>query len=266
MRTSLACSRRQPRRLRLVKHRLQIVDDSNQLARTAAGLITDRILETTARGQLFSIALSGGSTPKSLYELLANPAAEFRARIHWDQVHFFWTDERNVPPDDRDSNYRMAFEAMLSHVPVSPLNVHRVRTEVGDTNDAASDYEKQLCDFFTLEPGEFPSFDLILLGLGTDGHTASIFPASSLLHERDRLVANPWVESLRSYRITLTLPVLNNGQLVLFLVSGEEKAKTLRDVLQTQPNPDRLPAQAVNPTKGELLWLVDAAAAKLLQS
>lgn len=175
--------------------------------------------------------------------MLADPDEPFRALVPWSNIHFFWSDERHVPPDHPESNFRMAYEAMLSHVPVVKENVHRVLSENPDADAAARAYEE------TLRP-----LDLILLGLGMDGHTASIFPGSEVLHETKRLVAAPWVEHLNAYRITMTLPLINSAASVLFLVSGAEKAGIVREVLHGPPN--RYPAQEVRPTNGELLWML----------
>lgn len=221
---------------------LEILGTPEELAKAAAELFVKRGLST--------IALSGGSTPKRLYQLLADPNEPFREQVPWSTIKFFWTDERHVPPDHPESNYRMANEAMLAHVPVTRDNVHRIKSENPIAAEAARQYE-----------AEVPSrFDLILLGLGTDGHTASIFPASEVLHETERLVAAPWVESLKSYRITMTLPLINNAASVVFLVSGVEKAEIVREVLR---GPKRYPAQEVRPAN-ELVWMLDRAAAEKL--
>ena len=226
---------------------IKILPNSRDLARAAAGLFVER-----GRG---SVALSGGSTPKLLFELLADPNEPFRDRIAWPDIHFFWSDERHVPPDHPDSNYRMANEAMLSRVPVAKNNVHRVPSENQSAVEAASEYEQTLIE---TTQQLLPQLDLILLGLGPDGHTASIFPGSEVLHETKRLVVAPWVEKFQTYRITMTLPLLNNGALIVFLVSGSEKAKIVKEVLE---GPEQYPAQAVTPTNGELLWLLDQDAA-----
>ena len=210
------------------------------------------------------MALSGGSTPKKMFAMLANDAA-LRNRMPWSRVHFFWGDERHVPPDHTDSNFRMANETMLSRVPVPPENIHRIRAENPDAGKAAEDYEQELREFFMLGPEQLPPFDCVFLGMGTDGHTASLFPGTKALQERKRLVVPNWVDKFQSYRITLTPPVLNNADLVIFLVSGEEKAQPLRTVLEGQKQPDRLPSQLIEPTHGKLLWLVDRAAAGLLK-
>jgi 6-phosphogluconolactonase len=186
--------------------------------------------------------------------------------VPWGTTHFFWGDERHVPPDHPDSNYRMAREAMLSQVPVPPQNVHRIPAENPDASQAAQDYDHELREFFRLPSGQFPRFDLILLGMGPDGHTASLFPGTTAVREQKALVAALWVETLRSHRITLTPPVLNNAACVIFLVSGEQKAETLREVIEGDYQPDRLPAQVVRPASGRVLWLVDRAAGRLLSS
>lgn len=209
------------------------------------------------------MALSGGSTPRNLYALLANDRA-LRVAVPWEKTHFFWGDERHVPPDHADSNYRMAHEAMLSKVPVPPANVHRIQGEQWDAGQAAEAYERTLREYFRIAAGQFPCFDLVLLGMGPDGHTASLFPGTTALREQVHLVTANWVEKFNAYRITLTPPVLNRAACVLFLVSGEEKAETLRAVLQGEEQPDRFPAQLIHPTGGSLVWLVDRAAARLL--
>ena len=207
-----------------------------------------------------SVALSGGSTPRALYQLLADPNEPFREQIAWDKTHFFFTDERHVPPDHPDSNYRMVNEAMFSRVPVPQQNIHRILAEQPIAQAAADAYESDLRKFF----GEaIPAFDLIFLGLGEEGHTASLFPHSSALKETERLVAAPLVEKLNTYRITMTLPVLNNGKSVVFLVTGASKAEILRVVIETDKKPDLYPAQAISPTNGAVSWLVDKAAARL---
>lgn len=241
-----------------MKPAIEILADAEALAHEAATLILAQSLEVVSVKGTFSIGLSGGSTPKKLYELLANPNKEFFGQAPWDRTHYFWTDERHVAPDHPESNYRMANEAMLAHVPVPNDNVHRVLGELTSAQEAATQYQSQLTMFF----GELPRLDLVLLGMGTDGHTASIFPGSEVLTEKRRLVSAPWVEKLNSYRITLTLPVLNNANAVVFLVSGEEKADILREVLK---GPDaRFPAQAIQPTHGTLRWLLDSAAGSRL--
>jgi len=226
---------------------IEIYSDANELALAAAEYFVAQCPET--------VALSGGSTPKLMFQVLAE---QFRDEVSWDKVQFFWSDERHVPPDDPESNYRMANEALLSHVPVSADNVHRIRGENPDAAAVASEYEQTIIQ---VTNQTLPRLDLIFLGLGTDGHTASIFPGSEVLHETKRLVAAPYVEKFKSYRITMTLPLLNNGASVVFLVSGAEKAEIVREVLQGER---KYPAQAVNPTQGELIWMLDKDAASKL--
>ena len=234
---------------------IQVFSDSKELARGAAEYFVARSEEAVTQKGFFTVALSGGSTPKALYQLLADASEPFHAQVPWSRTHFFWSDERHVPPDHPDSNYRMTHEAMLAHVPVPESNVHRVHSENPNADEAAREYEQTLLQ---LTKQTLPQLDLILLGLGPDGHTASIFPDSEVLHETERLVAAPWVEKFNTHRITMTLPLLNNGATVLFLVSGAEKAEIVKAVLN---GPKEFPAQFVQPTHGQLLWLLDKDAA-----
>jgi 6-phosphogluconolactonase len=207
--------------------------------------------------------LSGGSTPKSLYTLLATNA---RIALPWDRMFFFWGDERHVPPTDADSNYRMANETMLSKVPVPPENIFRIATENPDAAAAAAAYEQTLRKFFALNAGEVPHFDLILLGMGPDGHAASLFPGTDGLQEKSKLVIANWVEKLKTTRISFTLPVLNAARCVMFLVSGTDKAPMLKTVLEGDAPGEQYPAKLVRPAGGKLIWLVDRAAASQLSN
>jgi 6-phosphogluconolactonase len=211
----------------------------------------------------FTLALAGGSTPKSLYTLLATNA---RTSLPWERTFFFWSDERHVPPTDPDSNYRMAQEAMLSKVPVPASNVLRVPAEMPDAAAAAEAYEQTLQRFFALQSEQVPRFDLILLGMGPDGHTASLFPETAALREKSRLVVANWVEKLKTSRITFTLPLLNAANSVAFLVSGTDKAPALKAVLESDNPGEQYPARLVRPTDGKLLWFVDRAAASELSN
>ena len=202
----------------------------------------------------FTVALSGGSTPKALYSLLAT-----RSNIPWDKIYFFWGDERHVPPDQPESNYRMANEALLSKVPVRPENIFRIHAEEKDAAAAALQYEQSLKIFSACLPGQFPRFDLVLLGTGPDGHTASLFPGTTALNETQRLVVANWVPKFNTHRITVTFPVLNAAACVMFLASGPDKAAILREILED--GAADLPSQSVQPTNGALIWLVDQAAA-----
>jgi 6-phosphogluconolactonase len=219
--------------------------------------------DAVAKRGRFTIALSGGSTPKNLYTLIAANAS---ATLPWAQMFFFWGDERHVPPEDADSNYRMAKEALLSKVPIAPGNVFPVPAEIEDAAAAADAYEQTVRKFFGLAPGEFPRFDLILLGMGPDGHTASLFPETAALQEKSRLVVANWVEKLKASRITFTLPVLNAARCVAFLVSGEDKAAVLHEVLEGSAPPEKYPSKLVKPTNGKLIWFVDRAAASQLST
>jgi 6-phosphogluconolactonase len=206
------------------------------------------------------VALAGGSTPRELYRLLAADHA-VRETVSWRDVHVFWGDERHVPPAHDESNFRMAREALLDHVPVPSRQVHRIEAEDPDAGRAAAAYELALRTAFGLEKGEWPAFDLVLLGMGADGHTASLFPGSEATRERERLIVAPFVERLGAHRITMTPPVLTHARDVAVLVAGSEKAQTLREVLEGPPVPDRLPIQCLRDSTGAVTWLVDAAAA-----
>ena len=207
----------------------------------------------------FTVALAGGSTPKNLYSLLAT-----KPGVPWDQIYFFFGDERHVPPGHNDSNFRMASESMLSKVPTPKDHVFRVPAEIPDAAKVAQSYEQSIREFFKLKDDALPRFDLILLGMGPDGHTASLFPGTAALRERERLVVENWVEKFKTWRITFTYPVLNNAANVVFLAAGAEKQDMLRTVLQGKRDPETYPSQNVHPEHGRLLWLVDrAASAKL---
>jgi 6-phosphogluconolactonase len=209
----------------------------------------------------FTIALSGGSTPKALYTLLASNA---KPTLPWTQTYFFWSDERHVPPKDPESNYRMADEAMLSKIPVPASNVFRVPAENPDADAAAAAYDEILRKFFAVEPGKFPRFDLVLLGLGPDGHTASLFPETAALQEKSRLVVANWVEKMKTYRITFTLPLINAAECVAFLVSGGDKSAVLHEVLEGNTPGEKFPSKLVHPANGKLIWFIDRAAASEL--
>jgi 6-phosphogluconolactonase len=229
-----------------------------ELFEAAAEIVVHSTEEAVAERGRFTIALSGGSTPKSLFNLLATNA---RTSLPWDRMFFFWGDERHVPPTDPESNYRMADEAMLAKIPVAAANVFRIPAENPDADAAAAAYEETLRKFFALSPGEFPRFDLILLGMGPDGHTASLFPGTAALGEKSRLVVANWVEKFKTSRITFTLPVLNAARCVAFLVSGTDKAEALRAVLESDVPSEQYPSKLVSPSDGKLIWLVDRAAA-----
>jgi 6-phosphogluconolactonase len=204
----------------------------------------------------FTVALSGGSTPRGLHQELVT---DFASRLDWSKVFFFWGDERHVPPESPESNYRMAKETLLSKLPIPPENVFRVPSELPDARQAAAKYEQKLQEFFQLKRDSLPRFDFILLGMGPDGHTASLFPGTAALQEKDHLVVANWIDKLNTFRITFSYPVLNNAACVIFLVSGDEKAEMVRRALK-DPTAN-LPCQKVLPVDGELLWYLDKGAA-----
>lgn len=231
-----------------------IFDSANELAAGTAGFIAARAQEAIAARGRFDVALSGGSTPLSAYAHLAAPP--LRETVDWPNVHIFWSDERCVPPDDAQSNYAAAKAALLDHVAIPQANIHRMRGEL-PPNQAAEDYRQQLAEHF--HTPAFPVFDLILLGLGTDGHTASLFPGSAALRTGEVPVTENYVSSLESWRLTFTLPLINSARNVTFMVSGAGKAAMVGEVLTPGGRP--LPAKAVNPHSGGLTWLLDAEAA-----
>jgi len=236
------------------KYRLEVVEDPDELALAAAQWIVQTIQAHLQVAEHFSLVLSGGSTPQALYRQLAR--FPYAAEVDWARLHIFWGDERCVPPDHPQSNYRMACQALLGHVPVPPEHIHRIRGELLP-EEAAQAYAQELAQFF----GERqPQFDLVLLGMGADGHTASLFPHSAALKETHKWVAENYTSSQTSWRITLTIPALNAARQVAFLVSGADKANTLQRVLEGPYQPDELPAQFIQPA----VWLVDAAAASRL--
>lgn len=242
---------------------IRTLNTPQELYEAAAELVASTASEAVAERGRFTIALSGGSTPKNLYTLLATNA---RTSLPWDRMFFFWGDERQVPPTDAESNFRMANEAMLSKVPVAPGNVFRVEAEKPNAGAAATAYEQTLRKFFALEAGQIPAFDLILLGMGPDGHTASLFPGTTALQEKSKLVVANWVEKLKTSRITLTLSVLNAARCVAFLVSGTDKAPVLKSVLEGDAPGEQYPAKLIRPAQGKLIWLLDRAAASGLSS
>lgn len=242
---------------------LLVVADPVALAREAAKRVVAIAEEAVIRTGRFTVALSGGSTPKRLYSLLA--AAPYCTRLPWQKTHIFWGDERAVPPTHPDSNFGIAKATLLSRVSVPADQVHRMRAERADLDAAASEYEAEIARTFAAHPAdEPPAFDLILLGLGTDGHTASLFPYTQALRETTRWVAPNYVPTLQTHRLTLTAPLLNRAATILFLVSGTDKASALQAVLEGPTDPEQLPAQLIQPVAGRLVWLVDQAAASRL--
>lgn len=240
-----------------------VVPDAPALARAVAEqVVTCATTAIRARGQCL-LALAGGSTPSAAYAALASEP--FRHKLDWSRLHVVWGDERCVPPDDPRSNYRMAREALLDHVPLPPATIHRIAGEL-DPAQAASDYESQLRSLVGLgAPDTEAGLDLVLLGMGSDGHTASLFPGKAAVRERVRWVMAEFIEAVGMWRVTLTPVAINASRQVSFVVSGAAKARRLQEVLEGPRVPDRLPAQSVRPTHGRLTWLVDEAAATHLE-
>jgi len=237
-----------------------IFDNSEQLAEAAAERFVSDAQDAITRHGRFSVALAGGNTPKRVYELLASEP--YVSRIDWSSVHLFFGDERCVPPDHADSNYRMVNESLISRVSIPPENVHCIAGE-GDPVISAHRYEEELRGFFA--GSSWPRFDLVLLGMGEDGHTASLFPGTSALNETKAWVVANWVEKFGAFRITLTAPAMNHAAHIVFLITGEAKARRLAEVLNVPAEPERLPVQLIDPVDGTLEWLVDKAAASLLE-
>ena len=239
----------------------RVLADGAALARAAAEEVVRIANEAVAARGKFTLALAGGSTPKALYSLLAGDS-QLHAAMPWTRTHCFWSDERHVAPDSAESNFRMANETMLAHVPVPHEHIHRVRSEEPHAARAAEEYERTLRTVFGGEA--MPRFDLILLGMGTDGHTASLFPNTSALTEKQHWVMANWVPKLNTWRVTFTAPLINNAANVLFLVAGADKAEPLHSVLKGVRQPEQYPSQLVQPSAGRLLWLVDVAAGQSL--
>lgn len=239
---------------------LHVYDNAEQLARAAAELFVSLSASAIHVRGRFRVVLSGGSTPRRVYELLATN--EFSRRVDWHAVELFWGDERYVPAEDHESNYRMTSETLLRNIPIPLENIHRIRTEINPPSAAASAYEIEIRNSFP-SASSIPQFDLIFLGLGTNGHAASLFPHTAVLNEHSRLVAAEFVTEVNMWRITVTVPLLNRGRTVAFLVEGQPKAEVLHEVLLGPSDPQRLPAQLIAP-EGKLLWMMDEAAATLV--
>jgi 6-phosphogluconolactonase len=238
--------------------------DPAATARRAAQYFVEMAGEAVAAHGRARIAISGGSTPKATFALLADPSQPWRAHMPWENLELYWVDERCVPPNHADSNYRMTREAMLDQVPIRPEQIHRMEGEL-DPETAAARYESALRNSFRLEGAESPRFDLIALGMGPDGHCASLFPHTAAIHELSRLVvANHVPQQKDSWRITLTWPVINHASSVFFLIAGEDKASVLNEVLTGPHDPERLPSQLIWPASGILTLILDKAAAALL--
>ncbi len=243
--------------------KVEIFSGLEDLSRAAAVRFTGLARERVQQGKVFTAALSGGSTPRTFLEILANP--EFSQRIQWESVHLFQVDERCVPPDHLQSNYRMIHGTLLRPVPAAADNFHRMKAELEDREAASAEYEAEIHRVLPPPEGRLPCFDLIFLGLGSDGHTASLFPGSTALAETSKWVCPNYVEKLQMHRLTLTYPVLNAASEIVFLIAGAGKAEILRQVLEGPRAPEHLPAQGIQPTEGRVSWYLDRAAAQLLR-
>lgn len=238
--------------------------DTAALARRAAQQFVEKAIESVAARGRARIAISGGSTPKAAFELMADPQQPWRKQMPWDKLELYWVDERCVPPDHPDSNYRMTRQALLDRVPLNAGQVHRMEGEL-EPEAAAARYESDLRNGFRLEGAETPRFDLVQLGMGPDGHTASLFPHTAAIHELGRIaIANHVPQQKESWRITLTWPVINQGASVFFLIGGAEKAQRVKEVFMGSRDPERLPSQLIWPASGILTLILDRDAAALL--
>ena len=244
------------------KPSIRIFDDLDALSRAAASLFMETAARAISQRGRFLVALSGGSTPVGLYELLAQ--APYRQQMDWEQVHVFWGDERCVPVEDAENNYRQARDTLLSRVPIRAQNIHRIRSEL-EPAAAAEDYARVLKRFAGAAL-DWPRFDLVLLGMGEDGHTASLFPGSAVQLSTPTLGVTAHYQDRPANRVTLTPLVLNAARRIIFMVSGAGKAQTIANVLYGEYQPERLPAQRIRPTAGELIWMLDSPAAAGLGS
>jgi 6-phosphogluconolactonase len=246
---------------------IEIAPDAEALAHLAAEAFCSSATRAIAQRGKFTVALSGGRTPKALYQLLAK-GISYHGSLRWEDVYFFFGDERHVPPEHTESNFRMVNEALFKPASVPLENIFRVHAELPDADEAAAMYQKSMVDFFSpdlaLEDG-FPVFDLILLGTGPDGHTASLFPGSDALIEKRKWVVANWVAKFASRRITLTLPVLNRAREVLVLVSGEDKASIIKEIFNQSSAESHYPIQQVAPRRGRKHWLLDGPAYSLMK-
>jgi len=235
---------------------LQVFKNADELSRKAAQLFCETAIDAVNRNGKFNVALTGGSSPVQLYKLLAQ--SPYKERVPWSNTYVFWGDERWVPLSDKDSNAKMASETLLNHVPVPKDHIFPMWSNQ-KPEEFALQYQEQLVKHFA---SEVPKFDLILLGMGDDGHTASLFPGTQVLHEQKQLAQAYYLEPQSMYRITLTAPCINAAKKIVFITFGEKKASALHEVLEGSYNPDKFPAQLIKPENGELIWLVDELAAK----
>ena len=237
-----------------------VYDSPERVAAAAASTFAKHAADAAAARGIARIAISGGSTPKRMFALLADEAQPYRAQVPWDKLDLYWADERCVGPEDAESNYRMTREQLLSKVPLAGDRIHRMEGEL-DPEEAANRYESMIRINWRLEGAEAPVFDLVMLGMGDDGHTASLFPHTDAINELGRLVVANHVPQKNTWRITLTWPVINQARAVVFLIEGRNKADVLHEVLTGKYDPDTLPSQLIRPRNGKLHLLLDAEAA-----
>jgi 6-phosphogluconolactonase len=233
-----------------------ILPDAAAITRRAADEFLKCVNEAIAQKGSFTVALAGGSTPKALYSMLSEDPA-YSSKIPWPKLHFFFGDERHAPPDSPESNFNMATQTLFSKGLVKPEQVTRIKGEYSDTEKAALEYEQALRAYFKLRDGEYPRFDLVLLGMGEEGHTLSLFPGTKALHATNRIVVRNWVGKLYTERITITIPAANQAGRIIFCITRADKALALKAVLEGPYEPEQLPAQFIKPVNGTLLWLVD---------
>jgi 6-phosphogluconolactonase len=243
---------------------LHIFKTAEEFNHTVADWIANCIAETLKTKDRFTWVLSGGNTPKKMYQLLAD--TPYREKIEWHKLHIFWGDERDVPFNDSRNNAKMAYETLLNHVPIPAAQIHVMQTEHVSPEKSAEEYEKMLHEYFPITADHLPltTFDLVLLGMGDDGHVLSLFPGTSAVHEENAWATSLWLESQDMNRITLTKTVVNKAKNIAFLTTGADKAHALKEVLEGHYNPDLYPSQEIKPENGELYWFADEAAAKLL--
>lgn len=244
-----------------MKGEVRVFKDLEGLSRAAAELFVAQAVQSIRERDHFLTALNGGSTPTRLFQLLAS---DFRRQVEWKDVHVFWGDERCVPPDDPGSSYGQARQALLRHVPIPEANLHRVKGELG-AEDASQDYARVLKEFAS-PPFNWPRFDLVFLGMGEDGHTASLFPGSPVEASEPTLPVTAHYQDRPANRVTLTPLVFNTARVIAFMAAGEKKVQTFAEVQSDRYNPERYPAQRIAPRDGRLIWLVDAAAAGRLSN
>jgi len=241
---------------------IEIFPDVSAIAHKAAALYVTAAQQAVRERGVFRVAMAGGSTPKALHALLV--AEPFRSQLPFDKMEIFFGDERHVPPDHSDSNYRMVNETFISKTPIKPGQVFRIKSELQDTEKAALEYEQVLKTQFALKSGRLPRFDLMLLGMGNEGHSLSLFPGTTALRDNGRLVVRTWVGKLYTERITCTAPVANNSAAIIFMIAGADKALALKAVLEGPYEPEQLPSQLIKPSNGQLHFLVDSAAGGIL--